>query len=113
MKLLEILSNALKWQIQLKQLEWFSNGCGKTNARVITPTNHYRSKHRDEPIRILSNYLFTAESAEKIALTSCDWFWFCFSLVGKVGARILSQSLSVASQLRIDFGQSFKNPSNG
>ena len=32
------------------------NDCRKTNTTAISPTNHNRSKQRDEPIRILSNY---------------------------------------------------------
>ena len=35
----------------------FSNDCRKTNDKVITPTNHNRSKQSDEPIRIPSSYL--------------------------------------------------------
>ena len=40
-------------------LERFSNDCRKTKtkAKAITPTNHNRSKPRDEPITIPSNYL--------------------------------------------------------
>ena len=37
--------------------EHFSNDCRKTNTNVITPSNHNKSKQRDEPIRIPSNYL--------------------------------------------------------
>ena len=47
-------------------LERFSSGCRKTNAKLIAPTNHNRSKQRDEPIRIPSNYLQLAQSAGKI-----------------------------------------------
>ena len=35
-------------------LERFSNDCRKTKTKVITPTNHNRSKQRNEPIRIPS-----------------------------------------------------------
>ena len=38
-------------------LERFSNDCGKTKTKAITPTNHDRSRQRDEPITIASNYL--------------------------------------------------------
>jgi len=38
-------------------LERFSNDCRKTNTKGMTPTNYNRSKRRDEPIRIPSNYL--------------------------------------------------------
>ena len=34
-----------------------SNYCRKTKTKAITPTNHNRSKQRDEPITIPSNYL--------------------------------------------------------
>ena len=37
-------------------LERFSNDCRKTKAKVTTSTNHNRSKQRDEPIKIRSNY---------------------------------------------------------
>ena len=38
-------------------LERFSNDCRKTKTKVITPTNHNRSRQRDEPITIPNNYL--------------------------------------------------------
>ena len=38
-------------------IEWFSNDCRKTKTKIITPTNHSRSRQSDEPITILSNYL--------------------------------------------------------
>ena len=38
-------------------LERFSNDCRKTQTKAITPTNHNRSRQRDEPITIPSNYL--------------------------------------------------------
>ena len=38
-------------------IEQFSNDCRKTKTKAITPTNHNRSRRRDEPITILSNYL--------------------------------------------------------
>ena len=39
-------------------IERFSNDCRKTKTKTITPTNHNRSKQRDEPITIPSNYLY-------------------------------------------------------
>ena len=39
----------------MKLIEMFSNNFQKTNTKVITPTNHNRSKQHDEPIRIPSN----------------------------------------------------------
>ena len=33
------------------------NHCRKTKPKAITPTNHNRSRQRDEPIAIPSNYL--------------------------------------------------------
>ena len=38
-------------------LERFSNDCRKTKTKAVTPTNHNRSRQRDEPITIPSNYL--------------------------------------------------------
>ena len=45
-------------------IERFSNDCRKTNIKVITLTNHNRSKRHDDPIRTPSNYLQRAQSAE-------------------------------------------------
>ena len=36
-------------------IEWFSNDCQKANTKVITTTNHNRSKEHNEPIRIACN----------------------------------------------------------
>ena len=36
-------------------LERFSNDCRKTKTKAITPSNHNRSRQRDEPITIPSN----------------------------------------------------------
>ena len=38
-------------------IERFSNYFRKTKTKAITPTNHNKSKQRDEPITIPSNYL--------------------------------------------------------
>ena len=38
-------------------IERFSNDCRKTKTKVITPANHNRSRQRNEPITIPSNYL--------------------------------------------------------
>ena len=38
-------------------IERFSNDCRKTKTKAITPTNHNRSRQRDEPITVPSNYL--------------------------------------------------------
>ena len=55
-------------------LERFSSDCQKTNAKVITSTNHNRSKQRDEPIlTVPSNYLYLAQSVGKIAPTRYNW----------------------------------------
>ena len=40
-----------------RSIERFSNDCRKTKTKAITPTNHNRSRQRDEPITILCNYL--------------------------------------------------------
>ena len=54
-------------------MEQFSNGYGKTNTKVITPANNDRSKQRDEPIRIPSNYFKAARSAGKITHGAIDF----------------------------------------
>ena len=43
--------------ITIISIERFSNDCQKTKTKVITPTNHNRSRQRDEPIKIPSNYM--------------------------------------------------------
>ena len=53
----------------------------KQLLRPITTGN----KQLDEPITIPSNYLSLARNAGKITRTWCDWFWFCVSLVDKLG----------------------------
>ena len=40
-----------------RMIERFSNDCPKSNTKVITATNHNRSKQCDEPIIIPSNYM--------------------------------------------------------
>ena len=44
-------------------LERFSNDCRKTKSKAITPTNHNRSRQRDELITIPSSYI-TCNSLE-------------------------------------------------
>ena len=39
------------------RIERFSNDCRKIKTKAITPTSHNRSRQRDEPITIPSNYL--------------------------------------------------------
>ena len=41
----------------LVDIERFSNDCRKTKTKAITPTNHKRSRQRDEPITTPSNYM--------------------------------------------------------
>ena len=90
---MHLFSNS--WQMTSKcknkkvAIERFSNDCRKTKTKAITLTNHNRSRQRDEPITIPSNYPQLAQSAGKITRTWCDWFWFCFSLVEKL-ARVFS-----------------------
>ena len=59
----------MSYEKQQLEIERFSNDCRKTNTKVITLTNHKRSKQRDQPIRIPSNYLQLVQSAGKIART--------------------------------------------
>ena len=45
------------WFFHKSIIERFSNDCRKTKTKAITPTNHNRSRQRDEPITIPSNSL--------------------------------------------------------
>ena len=56
--------------------------------------NRYRSKLRRPITARASNAM--KKIAGKIACTCCDWFWFCFSLVGKLARDFFSQSARVA-----------------
>ena len=76
-----ITKKRYKWRSTFEIFERFSNDRRKTETKAITPTNHNRSRQRDEPITVPSNYLKLAQSAGKITRTWRDWFWFCFSLV--------------------------------
>ena len=67
-----------------KSLRKFNLPLLATTCESVWPvlkTNQNIGKQRNEPIRITSNYLWLAQSAEKITRTRCDWFSFCFSLV--------------------------------
>ena len=44
-------------------LERFSNDCRKSKTKAITPTNHNRTKQRDEPITIICNSLKAREES--------------------------------------------------
>ena len=46
----------LKMEMNVQYKEQFSNDCWKSSAKVTTATNHNRSKQRDKPIKIPSNY---------------------------------------------------------
>lgn len=50
----------------------------RLNTKVLTATNHNYRWQRDEPIRILSNYLNRSQSAGDIAIGRTR---FCYSLV--------------------------------
>ena len=71
---------------EMTNVEQFSNNGRKSNTKVITQTNHNRSKQCDEPISISGNYTKLAESAAKIARTivGCDRLWFRFLLIAKL-----------------------------
>ena len=64
-------------------IDRFSNDCRKTTAKVITDQSQ-----QEQTVRCTnqnsSNYLKLSECAGKIAHLRCHWFWFCFSLVGKL-----------------------------
>ena len=65
---------------------------------VITFANHNRHKQRNEPIKIRSKYMQPVPSAGKHVRASHSWFWFCFSLVDKVG-RVLSTNCDLLAQV--------------
>ena len=44
-------------RLKINTIEEFSNGCTKTDTKVITQTNHNISKQRDEPIAVSGNCL--------------------------------------------------------
>ena len=62
-------------------IERFSNDCRKTKTKAITPTNHNRSRQRDEPITIPSNNTCNSlEAREKSRVRgaigfACDSHW--------------------------------------
>ena len=76
-----VLERLVPFLSKLKQLpiERFSNDCRKTKTKAITPTNHNRSKQRDEPITIRSNLdCNSLEAREKSRLHSAIGFGFGF-----------------------------------
>ena len=80
-------------------LERFLNDCRKPTTSVIIPTNHNRSKQRDEPIRIPRNCLQFVQSAGEIVRQGAIAIAIA-SHCEKTGARFFSY-------LRKSFGQSF------
>ena len=54
-------------------LERFSNDCRKTKIKAITPTNHNRSRQRDEPITITCNSLKAREKSRVHGANSFDF----------------------------------------
>ena len=58
-------------------IERFSNDCRKTKTKAITPTNHNRSRQRDEPITMPSNYTCNSlEAREKSRVHGVIGFGF-------------------------------------
>ena len=57
-------------------LERFSNDCRKTKTKAITPTNHNRSRQRDEPITILAITCNSLEAREKSRVHGANGFDF-------------------------------------
>ena len=80
----DVVRTPLKSKTMTRGIERFSNDCRKTKTKAITPTDHDRSRQRDEPITIPSNYLKLAQSGGKIMRSWRDWFWFGFSLAEKL-----------------------------
>lgn len=80
---------------------WYRAGfsqCRKNKTNyAITLANHYRRKHRNEPIRIRSQHLQSAPGVGERVPTSHDWIGFCFSLVEK-RANVVNQSQSVTKE---------------
>ena len=75
------------WERQIKR---FWNDCSEINAKVITATNHSRSKQRDEPIRYQSAGKTTRTRRIGLVLLPIGW---------KIGARFLNPSRSVAIEI--------------
>ena len=80
--------------IQLnKQMVRFSNECQKTDTKVIAPSNHNKSKHHDESLRIPSNYCNLLKAREKSPIQGAACFGFAphWSRKKKTGKKFLSQ----------------------
>ena len=80
-------------------IERSSNDCRKTKAKAITPTNHNRSRQRDEPTTILSNILVTRSKRGKNHAYMVRLVLVLILIGWKTGASLLSQSLSVAIEI--------------
>ena len=57
-------------------IERFSNDCQKTKTKVSTPTNHNRSRQRDEPITILAITCNSLKAREKSRVQGVIGFGF-------------------------------------
>ena len=77
-------------------LKGFSNHFKNTKTKKITSSSLKRSAHRDESIRILSNFLQLAQSAGKITQVQGAIVFIYLFIGSKTGARFLSQSRGVA-----------------
>ena len=62
--------------LRTRDIERFSTYYRKDQTKVITPTNHRKSKQCGEPIRIPRNYLLLAQSAEKSRVQGAIGFGF-------------------------------------
>ena len=69
----------------------------KTNTKVIIPTNHNRRKQLDEPMKIPSNYgTYNLLKAREKSHAQGGLVFVLLFIGRKSGARLLSQTLSVA-----------------
>ena len=60
---LDLVVTDFSLRFRSNQIERVSNNIRKTNTKVVASTNQNRSKKRDEPIRIPSNYLKLVQRA--------------------------------------------------
>ena len=75
----KLLQRKCHLKIELsRRLERFSNDRRKTKTKAITPTNHNRSRQRDEPITIPSNTCNSLKAREKSRVHGAIGFGFGF-----------------------------------
>ena len=71
------LWTAITFQVkELMQLERFSNDCGKTKTKAITPTNHNRSDSTMNQSQFLAITCNSLEAREKSSIRGAIGFGF-------------------------------------